>query len=177
MSIVIRESRPDEASELRVIELTAGERFREVGLPEVADHDPPSVDAFTSYAIAGRSWVALDAGHPTGFVLVDEIDGNAHIEQVSVRPDHQGRGVGRALVNRVHSWAQETGRPAVTLVTFKDVPWNAPLYLHLGFHILSENEIGPELRTVREQEANRGLDPATRVCMRLDLPVSSQPDH
>jgi GNAT superfamily N-acetyltransferase len=123
MSIVIRESRPDESSELQAIELTAGERFREVGLLEVADHDPPSIDAFTSYALAGRSWVALDAaGDPTGFLLIDEIDGNAHIEQVSVRPDHQGRGVGRALVNRVHSWAQEMGRPAVTLITFKDVP-------------------------------------------------------
>jgi GNAT superfamily N-acetyltransferase len=171
MSIVIRESRPEESSDLRVIELTAGERFRDVGLPEVADHDPPSIDAFTNYAIAGRSWVALDAaGHPTGFVLVDEIDSNAHIEQVSVLPTHQGRGVGRALVNRVHSWAQEMGRPAVTLITFRDVPWNAPLYLHFGFRILSEHEIGPELRTVRDQEANHGLDPATRVCMRLDIP-------
>jgi undecaprenyl pyrophosphate synthase len=70
------------------------------------------------------------------------------------------------LVDRVRTWAAENGRPAITLTTFSDVPWNRPLYEHLGFTVLAENEFGPELRAVRAHEATLGLDPALRVCMR-----------
>ena len=108
-----------------------------------------------------------DGRRGVGYVLVDVVDDCAHIEQVSVRPDHQGEGVGRALLDRVRQWAMSTDRSGVTLTTFGDVPWNRPLYEHLGFRVLSDVEIGPELRAVRETEARHGLDPATRVCMRL----------
>ncbi len=100
-------------------------------------------------------------------MLVDVVDGAAHVEQVSVRPDRQGTGVGRALLDQVRAWAISTGRDAITLTTFADVPWNRPLYEHLGFHVVDEVDIGPELRAVRQAEAAHGLDPAARVCMRL----------
>lgn len=155
---------------LREIERRAGERFREVGLPEVADDEPPSVEALARYAEDGRSWVAVGPDEmPIGYVLADVVDGCAHIEQVSVRPDHQGAGIGRALVQRVRAWATDAGLPAVTLTTFTDIPWNAPLYRHLGFRDLGDDEIGPQLRAVRDDETAHGLDPARRVCMRLDL--------
>ena len=106
---------------------------------------------------------------PVGYVVVDVVDGDAHIEQVSVLPHDQGQGVGRALMDVVEQWGRETGRPAITLTTFIDVPWNAPLYLHLGFDVLAESEIGPELRSLVAEEAAHGLDPETRVCMRRFL--------
>jgi GNAT superfamily N-acetyltransferase len=128
------------------------------------------------YARDGQCWVAPDeAGDPLGYVIVDRVDGNAHVEQVSVRPDHQGVGVGRALIEHVVAWAADKGLPAVTLTTFADVPWNAPLYRHLGFRVLADDEIGPELRVVRETEAAHGLDPATRVCMRREVPGPRRP--
>lgn len=155
---------------LREIERLAGERFREVGLPEVADDEPAAVETLARHARDGRSWVAVDhVDVPIGYLLVDVVDGCAHIEQVSVRPDHQGSGVGQALLERVRTWATDHGLPAVTLTTFTDVPWNAPLYRHLGFRALREDEIGPELRKVRDEETAHGLDPAKRVCMRAEL--------
>ena len=50
-----------------------------------------------------------------GYALVDDVDGNAHNEQISVRPDHQSLGVGRALIEQVKAWAMDTGRAAITL--------------------------------------------------------------
>jgi GNAT superfamily N-acetyltransferase len=174
MPTAIRATHPDEAAELQVIEVASGQQFRDVGLDFVADHDPTSLDAFARYATAGRSWAALDsAGDPIGFVLVDDVDGNAHVEQVSVRPDHQGTGVGRALIDRACEWARDSGRPAVTLTTFKDVAWNAPLYVHIGFRVMPDGEIGPQLRAICDEEAARGLDPATRVCMRMEVAGTS----
>jgi GNAT superfamily N-acetyltransferase len=169
VGIRIRPARPEDGAALQEIERQAGERFRDVGLSSVAEDAPASVDTLAEYAEAGRSWVAADPVEPLGYVLVDDVDGNAHIEQVSVRPDQQGRGVGRALLDRVRAWAYATGRPALTLTTFTDVPWNAPLYRHLGFRDLAEDEIGPELRALRDDETTHGLDPTARVCMRVDL--------
>jgi GNAT superfamily N-acetyltransferase len=170
MAIVVRPASPDDAPELQEIERLAGERFRDVGMPEIADDEPLSLDALAGYARAGRSWVALgQAGTPIGYVVADVVDGDAHIEQVSVRPDHQGTGVGRALIDQVRTWALASGMDALTLTTFRDVPWNAPLYEHLGFRALADSEVGPELRALRDAETAHGLDPASRVCMRLDL--------
>jgi GNAT superfamily N-acetyltransferase len=167
---VIRPSTPQDGPDLQRIELLAGEQFRDVGMPEIAGDQPAPAEVLATYAEAGRSWAALDgAGEPCGYVLVDVVDGNAHIEQISVLPDHQGRGIGRALIDRVRAWAAERRMAAVTLTTFRDVPWNAPLYRHLGFRDLSEDELGPGLEAVRDKETAHGLDPATRVCMRVDL--------
>lgn len=171
MSVAIRPPSTDELPALRTIERLAGERFRDVGLPEVADDEPLSLDVLARYAGDGRCWVAVDnAAGPIGYVLVDSVDENAHVEQVSVHPAHQGAGVGRALIERVSAWAGESGMPAVTLTTFSDVPWNAPLYRRLGFRVLGADELGPGLRAVRDEETAHGLDPARRVCMRLELP-------
>jgi len=168
--VTVRASRRSDGSSLRDIERAAGERFRGVDLAHVADDEPLSIEALDAYATAGRSWVAVDDhDQPTGYVLVDIVDGNAHVEQLSVHPDHQGTGVGRALLDRVRRWAAETDRLAITLTTFADVAWNRPLYEHLGFSVIDENEIGPDLGALRMAEAAHGLDPATRVCMRLVL--------
>ena len=170
-ALAIRPARPDDGEAVRQIERQASQRFREVGLDAVADDGPHPWGTLATYAGDGRSWVAYDPGTDelVGYVLVDVVDGCAHVEQLSVRPDRQGAGVGRALLEQVREWSVATGRPAITLTTFRDVPWNRPLYEHLGFRSLTDEEIGPELRAVQDHEAADGLDPTTRVCMRRPI--------
>jgi GNAT superfamily N-acetyltransferase len=164
---VIRAATAADGPVLQEIEIAAGARFATVGLPEIAAHDPFSIEELDAYVAAGRSWVATRAdGAVVGYAVADVLDGNAHLEQVSVRPDAQGAGTGRALVDAVADWARAEGHPAVTLTTFVDVAWNAPLYEHLGFRTLAASEIGPELARRRDEEAALGLDPERRVCMR-----------
>lgn len=166
---MIRPADPESATALQEIERRAGEQFRGVGMHDIADDEPLPADVLATYARAGRAWMALDtADGVVGYTLVDLVDGCAHIEQMSIVPEHQRRGIGRLLLDQVRSWAVRSGCPAVTLTTFDSVPWNRPLYEHLGFRILDENELGPELRKLRESEAAHGLDPAARVCMRLE---------
>ena len=172
MAVEIRPLRTDDAAFTPEIERRAGEAFRDVGLPEIAEHEPYSPNELEEYIEAGRAWAAIVDGRVIGYVLVEVVAGNAHVEQVSVHPDHQGQGAGRALMDRARQWAAETNRPAVTLTTFADVPWNRPLYERLGFVVLREDEIGPELAAVREHEATLGLDPSIRVCMRLPVELT-----
>ncbi|HYA69538.1 MAG TPA: GNAT family N-acetyltransferase, partial [Acidimicrobiales bacterium] len=110
-----------------------------------------------------------DHDDPVGYLLVARVDGAAHVDQVTVRSDHQGRGVGGALIAQAIAWARAQKVTAVTLTTFSDVPWNRPLYEHLGFRVLTDDEIGPELRAVQRDEANKGFGPVGRVAMRLDF--------
>src|SRR6266568_4857348 len=109
------------------------------------------------------------AGRPVGYLLADLVDGAVHVEQVSVHPDAARQGIGRALIDHVARWAGRKGAEAVTLTTFRDVPWNASYYLRLGFRRLAEEELGPQLRAVRRREAAQGLDRWPRVCLRRDL--------
>jgi GNAT superfamily N-acetyltransferase len=170
MPVTIRVARPDDGPDLRQIERLAGERFRDVGLHSVADAEPAPLGVLADYAAEGRSWVAVDEwDRPLAYVIIHVVDGAAHIEQISVRPDRQGTGIARALLDRVRTWASRTGKTAITLTTFATVPWNGPLYEHLGFVVMHEHELGPGLRSVRDTEARHGLDPALRVCMRLHI--------
>jgi len=172
---VIRAATAADSAALQRVEIDAGAQFATVGLADVAAHDPFPIAELDAYAEAERSWVATDAdGTIVGYAVATVVDGCGHLEQVSVLPESQGTGVGRALITRVEAWAHDQQYPAVTLTTFVDVPWNRPLYEHLGYRALTDDELGPELRAVRAHETSLGLDPARRVCMRTETGASPE---
>jgi GNAT superfamily N-acetyltransferase len=139
-------------------------------MPEVADDEPLPLDELARHQRDGRVWVAVDGDdRPVTYLVAEHVDGNVHIEQVSVHPDWARRRLGRALVDRAARYAEQIGAPALTLTTFRDVPWNAPYYARCGFRVLDEPEWTPGLREVRAREAAHGLDRWPRVCMRRDL--------
>lgn len=154
---------------MQEIEIAAGARFADVGLAHVAAHDPFSLDELDAYLDAGRCWVVTVDGEVAGYAVAETVGDCAHLEQVSVAPDRQGAGLGRALVEQVVRWARDEGLPAVTLTTYRDVPWNAPVYERLGFRVLTDEELTPALRALVAEEARHGLDPSARVCMRRDV--------
>ncbi|MER5579205.1 GNAT family N-acetyltransferase [Streptomyces massasporeus] len=155
---------------LQDIERAAGAPFRDLGMPEIADDEPPALDILERYRRAGRCWVAVDEGDlPAAYLLAEPVDGALHIEQVSVHPRAARRGVGRALLAHAADRAREEGLTALTLTTFTDVPWNAPYYARLGFRPLPEADLTPGLRAIRATEAAHGLDRWPRVCMRKPL--------
>lgn len=75
--------------------------------------------------------------------LIDVVDGNAHVEQVAVHPEHARRGLGTTLLDTATAWAEQRGLAALTLTTYSDVTcysdvtWNAPYYERLGFQIMA----------------------------------------
>ena len=163
---MIRLARPDDLPALIDIEREAGAAFRDLGMAAIADDDPGSVAELARYQADGRAWVSVDAGdRPVGYLIAEVVDWHAHVEQVSVRPSHARRGLGSALIETLAAWAAERGLPALTLTTFTAVPWNAPYYERLRFRVLTDGEIGGELREIRRAEAARGLDTWPRVAL------------
>jgi GNAT superfamily N-acetyltransferase len=163
----IRRARRDELEALREIERRAGRAFTVIGMPEIAADEPPSVAELESFVAAGHAWVAVDAhDRPVAYLLSDLVDGCAQSQQVSVGPEYAGRGLGAALVDRLEAEAAAEHRPALTLTTFRDVPWNAPYYARLGFVALESAEQGPELRALIQHERSSLPTGAPRVAMR-----------
>jgi ribosomal protein S18 acetylase RimI-like enzyme len=155
---------------LQDIERAAGACFGDIGMPEIADDPPLPVGELAHFQRAGTAWVTVDAADtPIAYLIAEVVDGNLHIEQVSVHPRHARRGLGRRLIDHCATHARAHHLPALTLTTFADIPWNAPYYARCGFRILAAQELTPGLRAIRREEAAHGLDKWTRVCMRRDL--------
>ncbi|MFJ3821090.1 GNAT family N-acetyltransferase [Streptomyces nodosus] len=163
----IRAAHVDELPLLQDIEQAADASFRDVGMPEIATGDVLPLNELNRYHQAGLAWVAVDQEEvPVAYLVAIHVDGNLHIEQVSVHPGSARRGIGRLLIDHLAEHARTTGIPALTLTTFTETPWNAPYYARLGFQHLAENELTPGLRDIREREAARGLDSWPRTSMR-----------
>jgi GNAT superfamily N-acetyltransferase len=96
------------------------------------------------------------------------VDGTAYLAALAVLPSDMRTGVGSRLLERACEWARGQGYPAMTLTTFRDVPWNAPFYAKRGFaEVLAPT---PGLAAVRERERSLGLDEAgPRLVMRREL--------
>ena len=84
---------------LQAIERAAGAPFSKRGMAEIADDEPPGLDAPERYRRARRCWVAADErDRPVAYLVAEPVDGALHVEQVSVHPRAARRGMGRALL-------------------------------------------------------------------------------
>jgi ribosomal protein S18 acetylase RimI-like enzyme len=165
-----REGREMDLERIQEVERAAGRCFRDIGMDLVADDVPPSLAVLRRFMHGGGLWIAAcEEDRPVAYVLVEPVDGNAHIEQISVHPDWSRRRIGRSLIEHVAVRARAAGIAALTLSTFADVPWNAPYYERCGFRTLASEELTPGLLRIRAEEARAGLDRWPRVCMRRDL--------
>lgn len=166
----IRTARNSDLTVMRDIERDAGGLFREIGMPEIADDEPLPLDELARYQEDDRAWVAADDSDvPAAYLVADVVDGDLHIEQVSVHPRAARRGIGRALLDHAAVAAAGRGLRGLTLTTFAEVPWNAPYYARCGFRVLDDSELSPGMRAIREREIAHGLHRWPRVFMRRDL--------
>jgi GNAT superfamily N-acetyltransferase len=155
----VRAARPDEFALLGAVEAEAGDRFADFGM---------FLDAPVPVADRGEVPLAVfvTGDPPVGFAWVLLVCGEPHLEEVAVVPSAGRRGLGRALVDAVCSWASDAGYRSVTLCTFRDVPWNGPFYRSAGFVELAPDAWCPEMAALRTTERANGLDEAgARVVM------------
>jgi len=166
---IIRYARASELAALQQVEIAASELFAEIGLNQVAEDEPLPLDFLRAQQRLGLVWVAADEhDRPVGFAAARELVGASHIEEIAVHPAHGRRGLGKRLIEALCDWARRQGYPAITLSTFRDVPWNAPYYARIGFRVLEESELSVGLSALLDQE-EKAWFPLTRVCMRRDL--------
>jgi GNAT superfamily N-acetyltransferase len=157
----VRAARAAELAALPDLEDRSGALFRVAGL------DLPPGTTSVEQLRAARE-VLVIGEPPVGFAELDELDGQAHLRQLSVLPSHMRRGLGSALLEASCAWAASAGYREIVLTTFADVPWNGPFYRARGF--VEMRDPGPGLAAVRAAEKAAGLDEVSpRIAMRREL--------
>jgi len=163
----VRPARAADLPALAAIERAAGALFADAGIVGAFLAETTPAERLREAHADGLLWVATDPGdRPVGFALASVLDSGPHLEELDVHPDFGRRGLGAALVAAVLDWARAAGHGGLTLVTFRDVPWNAPFYERLGFRSLAADALGAGLRERLASEAERGLPTERRVVLR-----------
>jgi putative acetyltransferase len=108
--VTLRPYRPDDAPALLAL---VRDTIRRVNS---RDYDSHQIHAWASDDIDTAGWatrfigrfavVAEESGRPVGFA---DLEADGHIDRVNVSADHQGQGVGRALMTAVIAEAQRLG--------------------------------------------------------------------
>jgi 8-oxo-dGTP pyrophosphatase MutT (NUDIX family)/GNAT superfamily N-acetyltransferase len=161
----VRPARPEDLERLQEIEAAADRRF--------AEHfDVSGWPAAPTGAQRDRErGFVLVVGQPVmGFAHVIELGAESrphlHLEQLSVHPDSGGHGLGTLLLLAALGVGLDRGHEAITLMTYADIPWNAPWYAKHGFLQLdleaseepSRHTVTELLRPLRRTEQQLGLD-------------------
>ena len=105
------------------------------------------------------AWVLEEGGVIIGYVLMSVAAGEAHILNVCVAPEHQGRGLGRKLVRAILHVARGRGAQRVFLEVRPSNVGAIALYHDEGF-----NEIG---RRPRYYPARDGREDAIVMAMEI----------
>ncbi|WP_054178257.1 GNAT family N-acetyltransferase [Trabulsiella odontotermitis] len=169
-AILFRRTQNDDVPALPVIERSAAQTFLTIpSLAWLAQDDIVDAATHRQFAEHGQSWVAIHQQQPIGFLLTEPLDDALYIAEFSLHQAWQGKGIGRRFLHFISDHARDTGYPALTLTTFREVPWNAPFYAKLGFEIIDDAALPPGLAAKRENETAHGIPRELRCAMRRNV--------
>jgi len=127
---MIRCARPaDRAAIERIVRAAYGLYVERIGKPP-----GPMLDDYTALISDGRVSVLEEAGRTMAaiIVLLPEPD-HLLLDNIAVRPDRQGQGLGRRLIAFAEEQARRLGHSEVRLYTHEKMTENIALYTRLGF--------------------------------------------
>lgn len=147
--------------------MSAASAFQGQDVPQTlfADFAPP--EAYKPHLAAGTLWIAEEDTSLVAFLAALPHDERLHIDELDVVRDQQGRGVGRRLLLHAIDQARASGFKALSLTTFRNIPWNAPFYESVGFRDWDPKDAPASIRQALLKEAAFGLK--DRCAMRLIL--------
>jgi GNAT superfamily N-acetyltransferase len=137
----------------------------DVSLPRSHPYGQYEERRWAADAAAGRVTFAVLDGEVAGFTACHFVDGAPYLDQLSVWRRLGGRGIGRALLDRVLAWAAPLGPLWLTTYDHPGVPWNRPMYERRGFTVVPEAAWGPEMRAVIAGQREALPAPEARVVM------------
>lgn len=113
----------------------------------------------------GDVFLAERDGGAVGVAVLGTVDGAPYLDQLSVRMDAMGQGVGGELLARAKSWAAARSRRGLFLTTYGHLAWNVPFYRRRGLSLVREANWAPEIRGVIESQRACLPAPDQRVVM------------
>jgi GNAT superfamily N-acetyltransferase len=163
-----------EIDTLSDIDLDAGALFERAGLylnlPANHEFLIAEETRWLRSLMLGKTLVAVaPSGAPVGFAASGLLDGQPYLDQLSVRTQAMGRGIGSALLRATEHRARQSGGRHLWLTTYGHLAWNRPFYERAGFIVVPESNCGPEILETLAFERRWLPRPADRVVMKKDF--------
>ena len=112
----------------------------------------PMLDDYAQVVREHRVRVAVEDGEIVGvFVLIDEPDGIL-LDNIAVSPSHQGRGIGKQLMEAAEQQCRELGHACVDLYTHELMTENIAMYTRMGYTEVARREVKGYRRVYMRKE-------------------------
>jgi GNAT superfamily N-acetyltransferase len=166
---VLRLAQQDELEHAVAIDEAALQVYASAGIVISLPDEHPFVRAeYASWrhALDGQGlFFAMFGGVRAGFHALGRVDGQGHLEQLSVRPEYGRKGLGSALLEHACELARTRGERELWLTTYAHMPWNRPFYERHGFRVADAREWGEGVRAVIAAQREVLPEPEQRVAM------------
>jgi GNAT superfamily N-acetyltransferase len=126
---MIRKARAVEADDVRDVVLAAYERYVAV----IGTAPGPMLDDYAARIAADQVWVLEDAGEIAGVLVLEDGPDCFLLDNIAMRPDRQGRGFGRMLLDFSEAEAVRCGWATITLYTHVLMVENIAIYAARGY--------------------------------------------
>ncbi len=93
----------------------------------------PMLDDYAARIAHAQVWVAEQQGRIDGILVLEQRADSFLLDNIAVRPDCQGSGIGRRLMDFAEAEALRRGWPAIQLYTHALMTENQALYRRRGY--------------------------------------------
>ena len=126
---MIRQARAEEAGDVRDVVLAAYERYVAV----IGTAPGPMLDDYAVRIAADQVWVLEDTDGIAGILVLEDGPDCFLLDNIAIRPDRQGHGFGRLLMDFSEAEAVRCGWDRITLYTHVLMVENIAIYAARGY--------------------------------------------
>ncbi len=126
---MIRKAWANEASAVRDVVRAAYQHYVTV----IGTKPAPMMDDYAKRIAADQVWVLLDGSEIAGVLVLEDRPDCFLLDNIAVRPDRQGSGFGRTMLDFAEAEAVRLGRNAITLYTNALMTRNIAIYAARGY--------------------------------------------
>jgi GNAT superfamily N-acetyltransferase len=136
MAPIIRQaSSSDALSVERIVRAAYAKYVARIGKPP-----GPMNDDYAARIAQQAVWLLIASGEIAGILVLLEEDDHLLLDNVAVDPRHQGKGIGRALIDFAEQEARRRGHAEIRLYTHQAMHENIVLYPRLGYEETGRGE-------------------------------------
>jgi GNAT superfamily N-acetyltransferase len=126
---MIRKARAEEAETARDVVLSAYQRYVAI----IGSPPGPMLDDYAARIRSDQLWVLDDDGVIAGVLVLEDGPDSFLLDNIAVRPDRQGAGMGRLLLDFAEQEAARCGWNSITLYTNALMRENITIYAARGY--------------------------------------------
>ena len=124
--------RPATAADLPAIEAIVGAAYEKY-TPRIGKPAGPMLDDYAALVEQAAVTLAVLAGEAVGLLVLLDAADHLLLDNIAVRPDRQGHGIGRRLIAEAEIEARRRGFRDLRLYTHATMVENLELYRRVGF--------------------------------------------